>query len=37
MVASQVGNFLASIVRINDVVIKQYLMIDNANTFLGPL
>ena len=37
MVASQVGYFLAQSVRINDVTIKQELMLDAANTLLGPL
>ena len=37
MVASQVGYFLAQSVRINDVKIKQDLMLDTANTLLGPL
>ena len=37
MVASQVGYFLAQSVRINDVTIKQDLMLDTANTLLGPL
>ena len=37
MVASQVGYFLAQSVRINDLIIKQDLMLDTENTLLGPL
>ena len=37
MVASQVGYFLAQSVRINDVTIKQDLMLNTAKTLLGPL
>ena len=37
MVASLVCNFLAYCARINDVTIKQDLMLNTAKTSLGPL
>ena len=37
MVASQVCKFLAYCARINDVTIKQDLMLNTAKTLLGPL
>ena len=37
MVATQLSYFLAQSVRINDVTIKQDLMLDTENTLLGPL